>query len=100
MKEKILSASRVKERNGDKVGTVKESYIVNKIKFVRVLWDGEVDVSEQYTSKSVVNYQVKKKHHVVSLKQNEDHAERERTTMDEQRWMIGTCTSFGCGGSN
>jgi hypothetical protein len=51
MKEKILSASRVKERNGDKVGTVKESYIVNKIKFVRVLWDGEVDVSErQYTT--------------------------------------------------
>ncbi len=62
-------AGRVKERNGtNRSGTIKETILENKTKFVRVLWDGEVDVDErQYTSKSLVSIRVKK---------NEAHAEK------------------------
>ncbi len=84
-----MKSSRVKDRYQDRSGTVKESFVKNRIKFVKILWDGEVDIDErQYTSKSVVNIKQKKKTDddellpVVSLTQtlmqNEDHEDLER----------------------
>ena len=74
MRKKVASSLRVKERNGDRTGTVKGSYLKNNIKFVCVLWDGDVDVCDEKhcTAESVVNIYVKKiyQNNVVSLKRS------------------------------
>ncbi len=62
VRKKTATSLRVKERHGDRTGTVKGSYLKNNIKFVCVLWDGDVDVCDEKhcTSESVVNICVKK----------------------------------------
>jgi hypothetical protein len=83
---KVASSSlRVKERHGDRTGTVKGSYLKNNVKFVSVLWDGDVDVCDEkhYTSESVMKICGVKKNNpktTVSLKQSEeDHVDKKRT---------------------
>jgi hypothetical protein len=83
-----VNASRVKEKyGGNRTGSVQESFVKNKTKFVRILWDGDADIDERhYTFKSVVN-SVHNKHAektvaevrpVVSLKRSEDHVDIEK----------------------
>jgi hypothetical protein len=85
MRRKVASSSlRVKERHGDRTGTVKGSYLKNNIKFVSVLWDGDVDVCDEkhHTSESVMKICVKKNNQksAVSLKQSDkDHVDKKRT---------------------
>jgi hypothetical protein len=79
--------ARVKEKyGGNRTGSVQESFVKNKTKFVRILWDGDADIDERhYTSKSVVN--IHNKHAektvaevrpVISLKKSEDHVDIEK----------------------
>jgi ribosomal protein S8 len=88
MKRVKVKSSRVKDRYSERSGTVQESFVKNRIKFVRILWDGEVEIDErEYTSKSVVNITLKKKTEyewvpvvslAQSLAQNEVHEDIER----------------------
>jgi hypothetical protein len=84
-RKKVESSLRVKERQGDRTGTVKGSYLKNNVKFVIVLWDGDVDVCDEkhHTSESVMKICVKKNNQItaVSLKQSsdEDHVDKKRT---------------------